>query len=165
MTRDAPIDLLRVPTDCDEAKLHPYFRILRDDPTRAPARAVINEVGRWLAPGDPHLVQEFQTSGFDQRLWKIYLWAAFREFGLDVTQLEAPDFRCTVAWSDFTVEATTAAPSTMVPFLHIQIRRPPRRSGSSRRLHADQGRLGAPHQAHQAQRTRPALLGERGEQG
>ncbi len=114
---NAPIDLLRVPTDCDEAKLHPYFRILRDDPTRAPARAVINEVGRWLAPGDPHLVQEFQTSGFDQRLWEIYLWAAFREFGLDVTQLEAPDFRCTAAWADFTVEATTAAPSTMGPLL------------------------------------------------
>lgn len=70
---NAPIDLLRVPTDCDPATLHPYFRILLDDPARAPARAVVREIGRWLAPNDPHLVHEFQTNGFDQRLWEIYL--------------------------------------------------------------------------------------------
>jgi hypothetical protein len=61
------------------------------------------------------LVREFQNKGFDQRLWEIYLWAAFKEFGLDVEQLEAPDFRCTGPGIDFTVEATTAAPSSMGP--------------------------------------------------
>jgi hypothetical protein len=109
---NAPIDLLRVPADRDPAALHPYFRALLEDPARAPARAVIGEIQRWLAPNDPHLVDEFQTSGFDQRLWEIYLWAAFRESGLDVDQLEAPDFRCRGPGVDFTVEATTAAPST-----------------------------------------------------
>jgi hypothetical protein len=112
---NAPIDLLQVPVDRDPATLHPYFKILLDHAARAPARAVVREIGRWLAPQDPHLVQEFQTSGFDQRLWEIYLWAAFHEFGLDVDQLEAPDFRCRAPGVDFTVEATTAAPSTMGP--------------------------------------------------
>jgi hypothetical protein len=112
---NSPIDLLRVPDDMDDEKLHPYFRVLLNDPGRAPARAVIKEIGPWLTPQDPHMVGEFQTTSFDQRLWEIYLWAAFRDFGLDVEQLEAPDFRCTAPGIDFTVEATTAAPSTMGP--------------------------------------------------
>jgi len=110
---NAPIDLLRLPSDVNSNKLHPYFRILLEDKARAPARAVIREIGPWLTPQDPHMVEEFQKQAFDQRLWEIYLWAACREFGLDVEQLEAPDFRCRAPGIDFTVEATTAAPSTM----------------------------------------------------
>jgi hypothetical protein len=112
---NAPIDLLRLPTDADPATLHPYFRELLESPARAPGRAVVKEIGPWLTPNDPHLVQEFQNKGFDQRLWEIYLWAALREFGLDIEQLEAPDFRCRKPGVDFTVEATTAAPSAMGP--------------------------------------------------
>ena len=108
---NAPIDLFQLPTDFDPSKLHPYFRLLLEDPGRKPARAVIREIGPWLAPQDPHLVKEFQTKGFDQRLWEIYLWAALKEFALDVEQLEAPDFRCTGRGHDFTLEATTVAPS------------------------------------------------------
>ncbi len=112
---NVPIDLLRLPTDADPAKLHPYFRVLLEDTSRAPARAVIREIGPWLTPNDPHLVEEFQNKGFDQRLWEIYLWAAMREFGYDVEQLEAPDFLCIAPGFNFTIEATTAAPSTMGP--------------------------------------------------
>ena len=68
-------------------------------------------IGPWLAPGDPHLVEEFQKKGFDQRLWRYFLWSVLREFTLDVELLEAPDFRCTAPGIDFTVEATTVAPS------------------------------------------------------
>ena len=107
-----PIDLLRVPTDFDPKAVHPYFALLLETPAREPARAVIREIGPWLSPEDPHLIKEFQTRGFDQRLWEIYLWAAFREFGLDISQHEAPDFLCLGPGVDFTVEATTVAPST-----------------------------------------------------
>ena len=108
---NAPINLLRPPTDIDPEGLHPYFRLVLEEPGRAPARKVFEEIGPWLSPQDPHLVAEFQTKGFDQRLWEIYLWAAFREFMLDVEHLEAPDFRCRGPGIDFCVEATTAAPS------------------------------------------------------
>lgn len=114
-TPNAPIDLLRVPPGTAPEKLHPYFRELLERPSRSPGRAVIREIGPWLTPKDPHLVEEFQIQAFDQRLWELYLWAALREFGLDVEQLEAPDFRCSAPGIDFTVEATTAAPSTMGP--------------------------------------------------
>ena len=42
----------------------------------------------------------------------MYLWATFRELGFDVTQPEAPDFVCGAPGIEFTVEATTVAPST-----------------------------------------------------
>jgi hypothetical protein len=110
-----PVDLLRVPPDADAAKLHPYFKILLETPARAPARAVVKEIGPWLAPSDPHFVQEFQFNQFDQRLWELYLWVAFRELGFDITHLEARDFMCRAPGIEFSVEATTVAPSTSGP--------------------------------------------------
>ena len=110
-----PFDLLRVPTDMDTAKLHPYFKELLVEEGREPARAVVREIGPWLAPSDPHFVEEFQCRQFDQRLWELYLWAAFRELGFDVTQTEAPDFKCRAPGIEFTIEATTVAPSQAGP--------------------------------------------------
>lgn len=110
-----PVDLLSVPPGTDPAKLHPHFRILLEDPGRAPARAVLKEIGPWLAPSDPHFVTEFQFNQFDQRLWELYLWATFRELGYDITQPEAPDFQCSAPGIAFTVEATTVAPSMSGP--------------------------------------------------
>lgn len=108
---NSPLDPFEVPTDLPDDRLHPYFKLLMDEPGRAPGRKVISELALWLAPKDPHFVREFQTEGFDQRLWEMFLWAAFREFFLDVEQLDAPDFQCKAPGFDFTVEATTVAPS------------------------------------------------------
>lgn len=112
---NSPLDPFDVPASLDRKKLHPYFVILAENPGRAPARKVISELALWLAPKDPHFVREFQTDGFDQRLWELFLWAAFRESMLNVEQLEAPDFRCSASGIDFTVEATTVAPSQSGP--------------------------------------------------
>ena len=109
---NAPFDLLTVSPDIDREKLHLFFRELIDRPGREPARAIIREIGPWLAPKDPHFVREFQQTQFDQRLWELYLWSVFRELGFDVEQLEAPDFMCTAPGIAFCIEATTAAPST-----------------------------------------------------
>jgi hypothetical protein len=64
-----------------------------------------------LTAADPHFVQEFQRHQFDQRLWELYLWAAFREGGYDVAHGTAPDFRVSAPGVAFAVEATTVAPS------------------------------------------------------
>lgn len=114
-TTNAPLDLFEVPDTLDKEKLHPYFLHLLNDAGKKPARAVLTEIGKWLAPSDPHLVREFQTSGFDQRLWEIYLWAAFKDSFLNIEQLEAPDFACKGNLADFTVEATTVSPSLSGP--------------------------------------------------
>ena len=108
---DVPVNLLKLPTDFDPKDLHPYFRVVLEKPNFEPARAVLREIGPWLSPEDPHLVEQFQNKGFDQRLWEIYLWAALREFNLDLELLEAPDFLCTDLGIDFCIEATTVGPS------------------------------------------------------
>jgi hypothetical protein len=110
-----PTNLLELPQGGDRNKLHRHFKALIDVPGRAPARAVFKEIGPWLAPTDPHFVSEFQLTQFDQRLWELYLWAAFRELGFDIEQPEAPDFLCSAPGIAFTVEATTVAPSTTGP--------------------------------------------------
>jgi len=93
-------------------QLHPYFENLRSDPHKAAARRVFAELGRWLAPTDRHFVREFQTAGFDQRLWETYLWACFRELGFDVGQPEHPDFVLRRRGNLlFSAEATTVGPS------------------------------------------------------
>ena len=107
-----PTDVLAVPPGTKREDLHPHFRVLIESPGRYPARCVFKEIGPWLAPTDPHFVSEFQFKQFDQRLWEMYLWAAFREFGFDVSQPEAPDFLCSTPGVSFTVEATTVSPST-----------------------------------------------------
>ena len=108
-------DLLDVPTGTDREKLHPHFRVLLEEPSRAPARAVFKEIGPWLTPSDPHFVSEFQFRQFDQRLWEVYLWSALRELGFDITQPEAPDFLCRAPGVEFTAEATTVTASTSGP--------------------------------------------------
>lgn len=110
-----PTDLLSVPVGTKVEDLHPHFRLLMNTPGRAPARAVFQEIGPWLAPSDPHFVREFQFSQFDQRMWELYLWASFRDMGFDVRQPEAPDFHCTRPGLVFTVEATTVTASQNGP--------------------------------------------------
>lgn len=105
-------NLLELPESTNFERLHPHFRVLFEEPSRAPARAVFREIGPWLTPSDPHFVSEFQFSQFDQRLWEIYLWSALREIGFDITQPEAPDFLCRAPGVEFTAEATTVTAST-----------------------------------------------------
>lgn len=112
---NAAVNLLEVLPGTKREQLHPYFLELLDSPGRAPARAVLKEIGPWLTAVDPHFVREFQRHQFDQRIWELYLWAALREGGYDVAHVEAPDFKCSAPGIAFTVEATTVAPSTSGP--------------------------------------------------
>jgi hypothetical protein len=108
---NSPVDLLAPIPGTLREQLHPYFVELIERPGRAPARAVLREIGPWLTAADPHFVREFQRHQFDQRLWELYLWASFREGGYDVAHGEAPDFRVSAPGVAFVVEATTVAPS------------------------------------------------------
>jgi hypothetical protein len=107
-----PLDLFATSSRFDDNRLHPYFKVLRDSPAREPAREVFRAISPWLVSSDPHLVSELQESQFDQRLWEIYLWAMLRDQGYDVKHTEAPDLIARSPWFNFSIEATTIAPST-----------------------------------------------------
>lgn len=112
---NAPFDVMSISDNIDKSNLHPYFIELSERPAKEPARKVIREIAPWLTPSDPHFVQEFQQHQFDQRLWELYVWATFRELGFDIEQKEAPDFTCIAPGIEFSIEATTTAPSVNGP--------------------------------------------------
>lgn len=98
-------------TVAKESKLHTRFKYLRDSSSAVAARRVIEIAMRWYENQDGSYIEQFQTTGFDARVWELYLWAVLRESGHRVEQPKpAPDFLARGMDGDFYVEATTANP-------------------------------------------------------
>ncbi len=58
---------------------------------------------------DPHFVRQFQTAGFDARVFELYLVAALGSLGWSIGgESGRPDFRCRGSGLEFYVEAGTA---------------------------------------------------------
>ena len=104
-----PVDFFSplVPTD----RLHPTFRVLESEERYSPARDIIAAMMRFHEDADGNFVEQFQTTGFDPRLWELYLFATFNEldYGRD-TMVSTPDFVLTGVLGRIAVEATTANP-------------------------------------------------------
>ena len=86
-----PIDFFSqiVPDD----KLHPYFVVLRDSESHLPARDMIKLMSPHFRDIDGNFVEQFQTTGFDSRLWELYLHAYLVEEGFFFERdYHAPDF-------------------------------------------------------------------------
>lgn len=78
----------------------------------SPARGVIEPMMHWYEDPDGNFVEQFQTTGFDARLWELYLFATFVEMGYRIERVHAaPDFSCRGIAGDFAVEATTVNPT------------------------------------------------------
>ncbi len=74
-------------------KQHPYFTRLANDSAFVPAKAIINRMMPYFVDVDGNFVQQFQTTGFDARLWELYLNAYFVEEVLFIERTEkSPDF-------------------------------------------------------------------------
>lgn len=54
-------------------KQHPYFTSLCSDSAFLPARSIINEMMPHYIDIDGNFVEQFQTTGFDARVWELYL--------------------------------------------------------------------------------------------
>jgi hypothetical protein len=53
---------------------------------------------------DGNFVEQFQTRGFDARIWELYLFAAFREMNYGIERVHAvPDFECVNPLARFAV--------------------------------------------------------------
>lgn len=88
------------------SKLDSYFQIIAKSPTHSAARNVINEIMPHFFDVDGNFVQQFQTTGFDSRLWELYLFCYFNEEGLQINREHfAPDFLLSSGDSEVSVEA------------------------------------------------------------
>lgn len=76
------------------------------------ARQIIELMMRWYEDVDGNFIEQFQTTGFDQRIWELYLYATFVEARFDISdEFTAPDFCCSGLEGEFCVEAVTIGKS------------------------------------------------------
>lgn len=74
-------------------KQHPYFANLANEDSFLPARAIINEMMPHFTDIDGNFVEQFQSTGFDSRLWELYIYAYLVEEQLFIDRtMSAPDF-------------------------------------------------------------------------
>lgn len=108
--KEAPYEIL-VPVVPDN-ELHPYFKVLISEPRYEAARNLIREIVYTYKDPDGHYIKEFQTHGFDARLWELYLYVYLYEEGFEfVRGNPAPDFHLSCFGDECFVEAVTVNPS------------------------------------------------------
>lgn len=102
-----------------ESLLNPIL-VRMQGPSHEPARVTLQATYDALPNPDPHFVKEFQTGGFDARIWELYLFAYLRASGLTVRRpFDSPDFLASHDGLDVWVEAVTvnllAYPAEKIP--------------------------------------------------
>jgi hypothetical protein len=96
-------------------KVNPGFLGLRDSPGFASARAMIREIFQTFVDKDGNFIEQLQTTGFDARIWELFLYAFLREAGVQLDNRNPqPDFCCTFKGVKFCIEAVTANPSQLL---------------------------------------------------
>lgn len=93
-------------------KLNKDFVAVTESEGYSPAIEIIKPMMRWYEDADGNFVEQFQTTGFDSRLWELYLFAMLIEAGYAIDRNEAiPDFSARGLLGELCVEATTVNPT------------------------------------------------------
>ena len=99
----------RKPLISDRPDASEPFRLLTSTVEHFPALMTVGEIYLALPNPDQNFVSDFQTSNFNSRLWELYLFACFREQGIQVSQdYISPDFFIEKSGKSAFVEAVTA---------------------------------------------------------
>lgn len=94
------------------ARQHPDFVILSTSSGYSPAKEIIAELAYTFEDPDGNYIEQFQGSGFDARLWELYLYAVLHENDFDINRdFHAPDYLCSKYGIPLVVEATTVNPT------------------------------------------------------
>jgi hypothetical protein len=78
----------------------------------SPAKNLIEEISQEFTDKDGNFVEQFQSTGFYQRLWELFLSQLIKELDLtDISVKHAPDFHLQKNGVDFFLEATSSNPA------------------------------------------------------
>lgn len=104
-TMDFFVDLNKHNTNSD-------FILVKESPEYSAAKNIIEPLMRWYTDIDGNFVEQFQTTGFNQRVWEILLYCIFTENDCVFdTSFNAPDFNLSYVNGfnsiPFSIEATT----------------------------------------------------------
>ncbi len=96
----------------EDSKLHPNFRLLINNDNYEAARNLIKEIAYSFYDVDGNYIKDFQSTGFDSRLWELFLHVYFYYTSLDVKrEHEAPDFQISSYSGEIFIEALTVNPT------------------------------------------------------
>lgn len=94
-----------------ESKLNPFFRILAESESHSPARGIIREVFSSYKDYDGNFVEQFQTTGFDPRIWELYLHTYLLDSRFSIQPSISPDFLVRKGDDIIAIEAVTTNPT------------------------------------------------------
>jgi hypothetical protein len=95
---------------------HQSFKSLIAESRHAPARDLLRDVWAAFPNPDNHFIREFQTAGFDARVWELVLFSMGHFGPYNVTRpTEAPDFHFELNGLGVWIEGVTANPSAKLP--------------------------------------------------
>jgi len=95
-----------------EEKLHRNFKIIQEGKHHEAARRMIEEIALAFIDVDGNYAKDFQTTGFNARLWELYLFAFLYEQRFAISrEFNRPDF-CAIKWGfPIGIEACTVNPT------------------------------------------------------
>lgn len=101
------VDLFSTVANYD--KLSKGFLAVKDSYQHEAARKMFNQIFNSIKQIDKNFIEQFQTHGFDARVWELYLTAVFQNFGFDIkTTHNRPDFELEKNGTKIFVEATVS---------------------------------------------------------
>lgn len=104
------------------AKLNPSFELLRTTKGYSSAKEIIAEAMHHYTDIDGNFIEQFQTTGFDSRMWELYLFAYLTEENLIIDRTNhAPDFLVSNGKQNVAIEAVTVQSSKNSEELNLDI--------------------------------------------
>lgn len=93
-----------------DERLHETYKLLVENILFQPARAIVENIAATMADKDGNFIQQFQSDGFDARLWEIFLHIFLTENGFElVNDVDRPDYHVKKKEFDFFIEASLSA--------------------------------------------------------
>ena len=96
------------------SRLNPLFQLARTLDRFAPARGMIREAFSTYFDRDDNFLEQFQTTGFDSRIWELYLHVYLVDSGFNFLSSVSPDFVVSKAGTTVGIEAVTANPTQRI---------------------------------------------------
>lgn len=105
------IDFFKDPSS-NKKKLHPQYIQLKNSPGFKPARTILRSIQKNFIDPDGNFVEQFQTTGFDQRTFELFLNELFKSQNMIIDRThDRPDFILSKGDRTIALEAVTANPS------------------------------------------------------
>lgn len=88
------------------------YKLLVNSDLFSPAREIIKEIAYSFEDPDGNYIEQFQSTGFNARLWELYLYALFHELDFNINrEFNAPDYVIEKSNVRVCIEAVTVNPS------------------------------------------------------